>query len=349
MPAKFVIALIALGLALLALVVWRASAKTAKRAAAQLKTLEEAEKGESKPYRTSHFNDDYTRNDPDYNRKLKKGVEDLRGFTFLAKLVTFALLGIFVVLTGFSSMTIVPTKNVGIVTTFGNPEGTLDNGFHWKAPWDKVTELDGTIQTDTHTETQVRLANQGVAFVDNSVRWRIVEDEADELFKDYREFENIRDSLVTRELAASLNTVFEDYDPLATNEAGELTVPGLEDLSSELTIALQEKVGDGVEVISVIITKVKLDDATQSRLNALQTEIANTRIAEQSALTAEAEALANEILSDSVSEDPNVLVSKCMDLLNEMISSGMTVPPAFSCWPGSQSALVLPSANNPPQ
>jgi len=261
-----------------------------------------------------------------------------------------AVLSVLSIVFGFlSSTTIISTKNVGVVTEFGSPVGTLDNGLHWIAPWQKVTELDGTIQTDTHAETQVRLANQGVAYVDNSVRWRIVEEEADNLFKDYREFENIRDSLVTRELAAALNTVFEDYDPLATNEAGELSVPGLEELSNELTATLQEKVGNGVEVISVIITKVKLDDSTQSRLNALQTEIANTRIAEQSALTAEAEALANEILSDSVSEDPNVLVSKCLDLLNEMISSGMTVPPAFSCWPGSQSALVLPSANNPPQ
>jgi regulator of protease activity HflC (stomatin/prohibitin superfamily) len=330
MPIKFTVALIALGLALLAFLIWRAGANSVKRSEAKLKIEEE-------------------RSGRDSNQKLKEGIAISRGLAWLAKMGTFILIAFSVVLTGFSSMTIVPTKNVGIVTTFGNPTDTLDNGFHWKAPWENVTELDGTIQTDSHTETQVRLANQGVAFVDNSVRWRIVEEEADDLFKDYRSFENIRDSLVTRELAAALNTVFEDYDPLATNEAGELAVPGLEDLSSELTTTLQDKVGGKIEVLSVIITKVKLDDQTQSRLNALQTEIANTRIAEQSALTAEAEALANEILSDSVSEDPNVLVSKCLDLLNEMISSNMAVPPAFSCWPGSQSALVLPSATNPPQ
>lgn len=350
MPVVFVLALIALGLALLAFLVWRASATSAKRVEA---TLEAIEKEEEKP--DKGYSDSYDYNAGDKNKskkKLKEQFEVSSGFALLARMATIGLLALAVILTGFSSMTIVPTKNVGIVTTFGNPTDTFDNGFHWKAPWEKVTELDGTIQTDTHSgdnSTQVRLANQSVADVNNSVRWRIVEDKADDLFKDYRGFDNIRDSLVTRELAAALNTVFEDYDPLATNEAGESSTPGFEELSDEATALLQQQVGAGIEVLSVIITKVKLDEPTQERLNALQTEIANTRIAEQSALTAEAEALANDILSDSVSEDPNVLVSKCLDLLSEMISANMAVPPAFSCWPGSQSALVLPTANNPPQ
>jgi regulator of protease activity HflC (stomatin/prohibitin superfamily) len=350
MPVMFVIALIALGLALAALLIWRAYAKTVKRVEAELQKVEASKEDRSSTRPTSRFEDDYyPRSKNGATEELKERLENSAGFAWLAKVAAFVLLAIFAVLMGFSSITIISTKNVGVVTEFGSPIGTLDNGLHLIAPWQKVTELDGTIQTDSHAETQVRLANQGVAYIDNSVRWRIVGEYADDLFRDYRDSENIRDSLVTRELDAALNTVFEDYDPLATNDDGELSVPGLEELSNELTATLQNKVGDGVEVLSVIITKVKLDDTTQSRLNALQTEIANTRIAEQSALTAEAEALANEILSDSVSEDPNVLVSKCMDLLQEMISANMAVPPAFSCWPGSQSALVLPSATNPPQ
>jgi len=58
---------------------------------------------------------------------------------------------------------------------------------------------------------------------------------------------------------------------------------------------------------------VNYDEATQSRINALNVEKANTRVAEQRAKTAEAEARANEILAASVSDSPNVLVSKCLD------------------------------------
>jgi hypothetical protein len=46
--------------------------------------------------------------------------------------------------------------------------------------------------------TTVRLGNNSTAFVDNSVRWRIQPAAADELFLDYRQFENVRDNLVTR-------------------------------------------------------------------------------------------------------------------------------------------------------
>jgi regulator of protease activity HflC (stomatin/prohibitin superfamily) len=98
-------------------------------------------------------------------------------------------LTIFVLVLG--STTIVSTRNIGVVTTFGR-QGTLSNGLHAKAPWQSVTEMNGTIQIDNHTgeaATTVRLGNNSTAFVDNSVRWRIQPAAADELFLDYRDFE----------------------------------------------------------------------------------------------------------------------------------------------------------------
>jgi hypothetical protein len=75
------------------------------------------------------------------------------------------------------------------------PAGTLSNGLHVKAPWQSVTEMNGTIQIDNHTgeaATTVRLGNNSTAFVDISVRWRIQPAAADELFLDYRDFDNVR-------------------------------------------------------------------------------------------------------------------------------------------------------------
>ncbi len=130
--------------------------------------------------------------------------------------VVTGVIALFVVILG--STTIVSARNVGVVTTFGRPSGTLSNGLHWKAPWQSVTEMDGTIQIDNHTgesATTVRLGNNSTAYVDNSVRWRIQPAAADELFLDYRQFANVRDNLVTRELRAALNEVFADFDPLS--------------------------------------------------------------------------------------------------------------------------------------
>ena len=89
--------------------------------------------------------------------------------------IVFGVLTAFVLALG--SFTVVSTRNVGVVTTFSKPNGTLSNGLHFKAPWQLVTEMNGTIQIDNHTgeqATAVRLGNNSTASVDNSVRWRIM-------------------------------------------------------------------------------------------------------------------------------------------------------------------------------
>jgi regulator of protease activity HflC (stomatin/prohibitin superfamily) len=240
-----------------------------------------------------------------------------------------------VVVLVLGSTTIVSTRNVGVVTTFGRPSGTLSNGLHVKAPWQSVTEMNGTIQIDNHTgdnATTVRLGNNSTANVDNSVRWRILPDAADELFLDYRNFDSVRDNLVTRELRAALNEVFAKFDPLAHSEGANVQA-----LGDDVATKLRAKVGTQIEIINVIVPLVNYDQATQDRINALNVEKANTRVAEQRAKTAEAEARANEILAKSVSNDPNVLVSKCLDATREADISPL------GCWPSTPAVPTVPA------
>lgn len=243
-------------------------------------------------------------------------------------------------------LAIVSTRNVGIVTSFGKPVGTMSNGLHVKWPWQKVPELNGTIRTDNQVGgfdggkcsggTAVRLANNSTACVDNTIRWRIVPSAGDALFRDYQNDANIRDSLVTRELNATLNAVFADYNPLDPKTVGG---PNLTDLSEKVTKALQDKIKTQIEVQNVIISIVHFDGQTQERINAYQAQIANTRIAEESQRTASAQAEANRILASSVSNDPAVLVARCLDLIN----SGKQVPVGFQCWPGSGLPVTIPA------
>ena len=235
------------------------------------------------------------------------------------------------------STTIVSTRNIGVVTTLGKPSGTLGNGLHMKAPWQSVTEMDGAIQIDNHTgeyATMVRLGNNSTAYVDNSVRWRIQAAAADSLFLDYRDFDNVRENLVTRELRAALNEVFSDFDPLAPENVEGTDVQAL---GNDVADNLRAKVGDQVDIINVIIPLVSYDEATQGRINALNAERANTRVAEQRAKTAEAEARANEILAGSVSDNPNVLVSKCLDAAREASLSPL------GCWPNTSVVPTVPA------
>lgn len=332
--------------AIIVTVIWLRKRHAYKQSQAALAAtpVEEPSNGRDRDRRPGRDSFDYVRtpsyssgyDDDGFSRKL------LGWFSFGLAIATVILLAI-------SSFSIVSTKNVGVVTSFGSPVTTLSNGGHLIAPWQIVTEMDAAIQTDTHIEKQedcikVRMAKQFIACIDVSIRWRINEDSALDLFKDYREFESVRTSLVTRELGSVLNSVFSNYDPLATDEGGSLVSVSLNELSNQATDEMQEKVGNQIEVLNVIIAQTHYDENTQNRINALQAQIAETEIAKQAKLTAEAQAAANEILADSVSNDPNVLVSNCFDLLGEMVSKGQVIPTGFSCWPGGGSAIVVPSA-----
>jgi len=324
-PGLFVMSLLLVLVAAVSLVVWL----TARRRAPAPPTDDDDDEGHSKP------------------AKPRAGTK-VAGWTSVGALV-LALTFLF-----FSSATIVSTKNVGIETSFGRPVGSFSNGFHLIQPWNKVTEMDAAIQTDNHVKDTgafscitVRIAHQATACVDTSIRWRIEERAADGLFRDYRDFDNVRDSLVTRDLNAALNAVFEKYDPLAIDKDGNSTSPGLATLSSDVVDQIRAQIGSEINVLSVIIPVVHYDENTQSKVNALLAQVAQTRIAEQSVITAEQQALANQTLSKSVSQDPNVLVSKCMDLLGEMVSKGQAIPIGFSCWPGGGSAVVVPGASAP--
>lgn len=254
--------------------------------------------------------------------------------------VASVVMGVFAVLVlVLSSVTMVSTKNIGVVTTFGRPSQFLDNGPHLTAPWQDVTELDGAIQTDNHidegdkkTAIDARLGNNSTARVDATVVWRLKPEAAPSLFQDYRGFDAIRDNLVTREFTAAINDTLAGYNPLTQVGEGDGAINGK--LATLVLDKLRAKVSDRIEVIGVNIPVIHFDDRTQQSINNLQTEIANTKIAAQRQQTATAEAEANRILSQSVSHDPNVLVSKCLDLVREKGGS-----PA-GCWPGSAGAVV---------
>lgn len=275
-------------------------------------------------------------------RRLAADSEDrpiAAGVTVVAGALAFILFG-------WSCLTIVSTRNVGIVTSFGKPVGTLSNGIHVKWPWTHVPELNGTIRTDNQLGgfadgkcsggTPVRLANNSTACVDNTIRWRIVPAAGDTLFRDYQNDANIRDSLVTRELNAVLNEVFSAYNPLSPDAVNG---PNLTDLSTKVTDKLRAKVQGQIEVQNVIISILHFDGQTQDRINAYQAQIANTRIAEESQRTANAQAEANRILASSVSNDPNVLVARCLELVN----AGKQLPVGFQCWPGNGLPVTIPA------
>lgn len=258
------------------------------------------------------------------------------------------VVGLFVVLLGlfFTSLTQVQAKSVGIVTTGGHVSSeTLAPGYHFVAPWQKVTEIDATIQTDEYhgqKGVKVRLADGNTAIISATNRWSVNPKNAADVYSNFRSDDptkSLRDAVVSTQFKAALNAVFAGFDPLTLAGATEAK-PDYNALADETEKILLEHTKGLVDIESVTISLITLDKDSQRKIDEYISEVAKTRIAEQAQKTAAEQAKANRILSESISRDPNVLVSKCMDA----IADGDFNPPAgFSCWPGGNGAVVVPS------
>ena len=252
-----------------------------------------------------------TANEGRYNERT---VEGPRGFF---RLLTAGGVLVTLIVTALFSFVIVQPRTVGVVVAFGKPVDTIGHGFHVKAPLEKVEKLDGAVQNDIYngdSAIAVRLGNNGKATVDASIQWQLKTDDAMSVFLDYRTFEGIQSNLVDRNFKAAVNEVMAEYDPLNAADPAE----GGQDLAA-LSLAvqekMQEKVGTQIEIRSVTLPIINFDEATQARINELQSETAKTRVAEQKKQTSTAEAEANEILEQSVT--PETLTSKCLDIVAE--------------------------------
>lgn len=235
----------------------------------------------------------------------------------------------------FSTLSVVPTQRVGIPVTFGKMGDPVSAGLHFKAPWTKMERMDATIQSldaSGDNPTTAKDVDKADVFVHNNVRWSIKEESATSLYRDYREFSNINDSLVQPAVRESIAAVMQDFDPLGTDN------PSNTEIASKVKETLQKRVGDRVTIHEVTITLIDFAEPTKNRINALNTERGNSRIANQRKETASANAEANRILSESVANDPNVLIANCLEMVQE---KGDVLPAGFQCFPNAGNDLIV--------
>ena len=259
------------------------------------------------------------------------------------------VLGIAALTLIFNVFTVVPTRNIAVSMAFGKPTGTLGNGFHLIAPWESTEEYDAAIQTlkfdgdkddeDSKSAPTVRLANAATARVDVTVQWQI-DPTADirQLHLDYRNFDNIQDNVVRRQLTGALNAVFETYDPLIALKGGQQQTT-LAVLAEKVRAQLATQLPGGLIVRSVTIPLIRFDPKVQEALDKYQQTLAETQIAEQRQKTNEALRKANDILAGAANTT-GVLYQNCLDLTERLAQQGKALPPAWSC--GAPPTTVVP-------
>lgn len=243
----------------------------------------------------------------------------------------------------FASTTIISTRNVGVVVSFGKAETTLENGFHFKKPWANVIEYNGTIQTIEETNNQdgdnrikVNLANGAPAWVSLKAQWQVEGSEVQELYANYRTFNDVSDRFVARVIEQSTLNVFSGFNPIDAFKADSegTQVFDYVTLQNKIVAESNKQFENRVKIINLTLTP-EFDEATTQRIQSISSEIANTRIAEQEALTAAARVDAYNTINSAIAANPLVLVDKCLNALQPGQSPE-------GCWPYGEVQMTLP-------
>ena len=245
------------------------------------------------------------------------------------------------ILIAFATVTVVPTKTVGIPVTFGVVGQPMPNGLNIKAPWTNVELMDMTVQSLDASEDNPTVAkdvDDMDVYVHNNVRWALKEEATDDVFNDTKNIDGdnmkvIADKFIQPAHRAVVQDVMATYNPLDDKK------PTNAEVSDDIKAGLIERIGDRFVISAVDVTFIDTTQATKDRINMLNAERANTRIAEQKKETSINEAAANKILAESVSNDPNVLVRECLRLIDE----SKPLPAGFQCWPNSGGSIVIPA------
>lgn len=211
----------------------------------------------------------YTVDEEEYT--TDEQIHPLKKFSKIAYIAGIALL---ILLTFLGSITSVSTGNTGVVTTFGRVEDyTLEAGFHLKAPWNSVIEMDNRVQKSTTELSSFSSDIQEVTMI-YTVNYQIDKANAQEIYK------TVGTDYYTTIIVPNVHEAVK----VAT---AKYTAEQLVQTRSNLAIHIEELLADSLSQynITVVSTAIEDMDFTDAFTNAVEAK----QVAEQKKKQAEIE------------------------------------------------------------
>lgn len=238
------------------------------------------------------------------------------------------------------SATTVDARAVGIQTSFGRYTDTLENGFQFTAPWSSVEEfstLNQTLKLTGDNAVPVSFSGGSAGSADVTIRWATTANGAEDQWKQYRTFDNVRDQLVEPESRNAFRTEFSNYTPVEAIDGSTLNVV-TKNVDDALTATLKES---GVHVVSVQVTNVRLGDRAQTALDRIVEANANTERATSEQARAKIEAETARIRQES--QTPESLQRYCLEVVNSWdVNKNGNLPATFNCvLSGGQTPVIV--------
>lgn len=252
---------------------------------------------------------------------------------FLLLLITF-----------IASINTVGARSVGVETAFGRYDGTLRNGFHLTAPWVSVEQFSTRVQylhLVKDEAVNVTYSGGGSGQVIATVRWRITDAGAKNLWTRYRSFDNVRDNLVTQQARDSYRVVMGQYVP-----ADAIAGRNLRTIDGKVKADLDQQLSaDGIIIDSVSTQHVALDANAQQGLNQIVKANADIQRAQVEQQRAIIDAKTAEIRQKAGSLSEANLQRYCLEIVNSWdVKKNGELPATFNCnFSGGSGSVVIPA------
>lgn len=296
-----------------------------------------------------------------YNRTETETKNYARIWVGLGAVAAVILAAIIFTASGFQS---VPTKSVGVLTSFGRVQGTpYGPGSHWMVPWKTLNIVSDTIQSDSFLQAYgtnadsysnsgasgycitVRLGGSQEGCADVQLQTQTNENAVPELFANYSSYgpnltQDVDKYVVKRDLTTVLNRVLGDYSPVmdvsqqlaacdlkqaATCQAN--VTSQFSQFDNLLTSTLQKVLGNQVTVLDVNLQYVHYNATTEQALTKIQDSYTATAQAVQQEQTNAAISAANKALvSQTGTLTPAQLQQECLSIVQTAIKEGYQLP-----------------------
>ena len=199
---------------------------------------------------------------------LGKPLKKFSGAVFIGAVVLGLLL------TFFGCISSVTTGNTGVVTTFGRVEDyTLEAGFHLKAPWNKVTEMDNRVQKTTIKLSCFSADIQEVSMT-YTLNYQIDKANAQEIYR----------TVGTQYYKTIIEPTISETVKVAT---AKYTAEQLVQTRSDLAAAIETLLKDNLSNYNIKVSSTAIEDMDFT--DAFTTAVENKQVAEQKKKQAEIE------------------------------------------------------------
>jgi regulator of protease activity HflC (stomatin/prohibitin superfamily) len=298
-----------------------------------------------------------------------------RTWITIAGVVFIVIAPLIFVLAGINS---VPTKSVGVVTSFGRVGAEYGPGAHWLVPWKTLNTVSDTIQSDNFSQANgqgpdqtapsgvrgycvaVRLAglNQGCA--DVQMQTQVIPAAIPELYANYSSYGSnltldVDQYVVQREVKTDLNRILGDYNVVADVAASlqacaatgskSCTTTGSQfsQFDPALLKALQAdpELAGKVSVLDVNLQFIHFSGSVEAAIESIQSKYQETVAATIQEKTNTAISAANSaLISKPNALNASVLQNECYTTTMAAIKAGYSLPAGWSC-SGSGSGVIL--------